>query len=130
MIVSSLSHSTPSLPISTTLRSTLDLPSSTPITPYTKHNPIHLANAQSGLKKMDVPWTMSAEEAAGIWQIWAKKGWARGESSPRRQVDHGGVPLLTGAGTDETFLGALTASSGNMNEFTRGLSRNLQALPA
>lgn len=80
MVISSLSHSTPSLPISVTLRSALDLPSSKPITPYTKHNPTHLAHAQSGLKKIDVPWTMSAEEAAGIWQIWAKQGWARGES--------------------------------------------------
>jgi hypothetical protein len=31
-------------------------------------------------------------------------------------------------GTDETFLGALSASSGNIKEFTRGLARNLQAL--
>jgi len=35
---------------------------------------------------------------------------------------------LISTGTDETFLGALTASSGNIKEFTRGIARNLQAL--
>ena len=32
------------------------------------------------MKKIDVPWTMSSEEAKGIWKIWAKKGWVRGMS--------------------------------------------------
>jgi len=79
MIITALSHSTPSLPIPSSIYQALDIPSPRPITAYTTHEPTHLANASSGLKKIDVPWNMSSEEAAGIWKIWAKKGWARGE---------------------------------------------------
>jgi len=78
MIITSLSHSTPSLPISSTLYEALSIPSPNTLTAYTKHNPTHLENAKSGLAKIDVPWTMSSEEAKGIWKIWAKKGWVRG----------------------------------------------------
>lgn len=77
----------------------------------------------SGIKKIDVSWNMSSEEAVGIWKIWAKKGWVRGMFSYRQPPGSG---LMIG--TDETFLGALSASSGNIKEFTRGLARNLQAL--
>jgi small subunit ribosomal protein S29 len=80
MIITSLSHSTPSLPIPSTLYEALSIPSPNPLTAYTKHNPTHLGNAKSGMKKIDVPWTMSSEEAKGIWKIWAKKGWVRGMS--------------------------------------------------
>ena len=80
MIITSLSHSTPSLPIPLTLYEALAIPSPTPLTAYTKHNPTHLEHAKSGMKKIDVAWNMSSEEAVGIWKIWSKKGWARGES--------------------------------------------------
>jgi small subunit ribosomal protein S29 len=99
------------------------------LTPYTKYKSTHLENAKSGIKKVEVPFTMSPEEAAGIWQIWAKKGWARGEFFFPENTNDCAVHVLI-AGTDETFLGALSASSGNIKEFTRGLARNLQALPA
>jgi len=79
-IITALSHSTPSLPIPAEMYEALSIPSPTPLTPYTKYEPIHLENARSGLQKIEVPWRMSSEEAAGIWRIWAKKGWARGES--------------------------------------------------
>ena len=79
MIITSLSHSTPSLPIPLTLYEALAIPSPTPLTAYTKHNPTHLEHAKSGMKKIDVAWNMSSEEAVGIWKIWSKKGWARGE---------------------------------------------------
>jgi hypothetical protein len=77
-IITSLSHSTPSLPIPPALYDALSITSPKPLTAYTKHNPIHLEHARSGLRKIEVPWTMSSEDAVGIWRIWAKKGWARG----------------------------------------------------
>jgi hypothetical protein len=95
MIISALSHSTPSLPIPSEIYEALSIPSPTPLTPYTKYEPTHLENARSGLQKIDVPWRMSSEEAAGIWRIWAKKGWARGESIfiSCQRVANGQVPM-------------------------------------
>jgi small subunit ribosomal protein S29 len=78
-VLLSLSNSTPFVPIPITLSHALKLPSTSPITPYTIHDPVHLANASKGLKTIEIPWGMSQSEASGIWQIWSRKGWARGE---------------------------------------------------
>ncbi len=47
-----------------------------------RYDPVHLAHASSGIKKVEVPFGMSGQEAAGMFDIWARKGWApKGELS-------------------------------------------------
>jgi len=41
-----------------------------------RYDPHHLAHASSGIKKVEVPFGMSGVEAAGMFEIWARKGWA------------------------------------------------------
>ncbi|KAK4686765.1 small subunit ribosomal protein S29, partial [Tremellales sp. Uapishka_1] len=96
-------------PLPAELLSGLSLPTPHPLTPYTKLEPQHLQNASSGLQKVDVPFGMSPEEAAGLFEIWSKKGWAR-------------------KSTDEVFLEAFAGAAGNPRELSKGLERNMQAL--
>ena len=107
-MLGSLSHSTPSVPIPLALISALQLPTTRPIlTPYTPLDATHVSHASSGLEQIPVG-PLSGLEAAGAFEILSRKGWV--------------------APSDETFFGALAASSGNAGEFVRGIHRTQQAL--
>ncbi|WWD22697.1 hypothetical protein CI109_107190 [Kwoniella shandongensis] len=108
-ILTSLSLSDPTNLPSPSLISALSLPSTSPITPYTALDPYHLEHASSGLQKIDIPFGMTSKEAVGIFDLYAKKGWAPG-------------------GTDELFMENYTASAGNPREMVRGLGRTFLAL--
>lgn len=77
MTLSTYSHSTPNLALTTDFLYALELPTHSPITPYSKFEPTHLAHASSGFKKIEVPYGMSPKEASGLFQIYARKGWLR-----------------------------------------------------
>jgi len=72
-------------------------------------NAYHLANASSGMEKIDVPFGMSPVEAAGLFEIWARKGWAS-------------------RAADESFMMALQSSEGNPREFGRGLMMDFRTV--
>ncbi|WVR03081.1 hypothetical protein IAU60_000070 [Kwoniella sp. DSM 27419] len=110
-VVTSLSLSDPTTLPSPSLTSALSLPSPSPVTPYTKLDPYHHAHASSGLQKVEVPFGMTSTEATGLFDLYAKKGYAPG-------------------GTDQLFMESFAASGGNPRELTRGLGRTYLALTA
>ncbi|KAK1921388.1 mitochondrial ribosomal death-associated protein 3-domain-containing protein [Papiliotrema laurentii] len=108
MTLSTYSHSTPNLALTTDFLYALELPTHSPITPYSKFEPTHLAHASSGFKKIEVPYGMSPKEASGLFQIYARKGWLRRSN-------------------DEVFMGAFMASAGNPKELRREWLGDLKA---
>ncbi|CAD6564388.1 MAG: 37S ribosomal protein S23 mitochondrial [Tremellales sp. Tagirdzhanova-0007] len=108
-ILSALSYSIPDVHVPPILLAALDLPSSQPITPYMRYDPHHLAHASSGIKKVEVPFGMNSGEAAGLFEIWARKGWASTRPS------------------DELFMSAFVAAAGNPKEMGRALTYNFWA---
>ncbi|EIW73020.1 hypothetical protein TREMEDRAFT_26438, partial [Tremella mesenterica DSM 1558] len=108
LTLASISRTTPDFPVALPLSVALDLPipPSHAVTPYTKIDPIHLANASAGMNKLEVG-QMSGKEAAGLFTLFARKGWV--------------------TSSDELFTSCLMASSGNAGEFVRGLRNTLQA---
>ncbi|WVQ94151.1 hypothetical protein IAU59_001229 [Kwoniella sp. CBS 9459] len=110
-VITALSLSDPTTLPSPALNTALSLASPRPITPYTQLDPYHLAHASSGLKKIEVPFGMTSTEASGLFQLFARKGWAPG-------------------GTDQLFMESFTASGGNPRELARGLGRTYLALTA
>ncbi|KIR53788.1 mitochondrial carrier protein [Cryptococcus gattii Ru294] len=109
-VVTSLSLSDPSNLPSPALRSALSLSSSTPLTPYTPINPYHLAHAES-LTPINVPYGMNSQEAAGLFELFARKGWAPN-------------------GSDELFMESFVASHGNPREMGKGLGKTFMPLTA
>ena len=72
-----MSYSTPHAAPTETLLHALEQPTPQTITPYTRLDEQHLANARSeGLKTVTVP-NMNLTEAAGLFDLWSKKGWGR-----------------------------------------------------
>ncbi|OCF34889.1 mitochondrial carrier protein [Kwoniella heveanensis CBS 569] len=110
-VITALSLSDPTTLPSPALNTALSLSSPRPITPYTQLDPYHLAHASSGLNKIAVPFGMNAAEASGMFELFARKGWAPG-------------------GTDQLFMESFTASGGNPGELARGLERTYLALTA
>ncbi|KAK8844749.1 hypothetical protein IAR55_006599 [Kwoniella newhampshirensis] len=110
-ILTSLSLSDPTNLPSPSLITGLSLPSTSPVTPYTPLDPYHFEHASSGLQKIEIPFGVTSQEAVGIFDLCAKKGWAPG-------------------GTDELFMESFTASAGNPREMVRGLGRTVLALTA
>ncbi|WVF66537.1 hypothetical protein IAT40_001277 [Kwoniella sp. CBS 6097] len=110
-VITALSLSDPTTLPSPALNTALSLSSPQPITPYTQLDPYHLAHASSGLNKITVPFGMTSAEASGLFQLFARKGWAPG-------------------GTDQLFMESFTASGGNPRELARGLGRTFLALTA
>lgn len=108
--MTSLSLSDPSNLPSPALRSALSLSSSTPLTPYTPINPYHLAHAES-LTPINVPYGMNSQEAAGLFELFARKGWAPN-------------------GSDELFMESFVASHGNPREMGKGLGKTFMPLTA
>ena len=88
-VLTAPSHSTPYLDVPSILLAALDLPTPHPVTPYTRYDPHHLAHASSGIKKVEVPYGMTPGEAAGMFEIWAKKGWA-----PKGEAAYDGLSML------------------------------------
>ncbi|KIY37087.1 mitochondrial carrier protein [Cryptococcus gattii E566] len=109
-VVTCLSLSDPSNLPSPALRSALSLSSSTPLTPYTPINPYHLAHAES-LTPINVPYGMNSQEAAGLFELFARKGWAPN-------------------GSDELFMESFVASHGNPREMGKGLGKTFMPLTA
>ncbi|UOH79480.1 hypothetical protein LQV05_000485 [Cryptococcus neoformans] len=109
-VVTSLSLSDPSNLPSPALRSALSLSSSSPLTPYTPINPYHLAHAEN-LTPINVPYGMNSEEAAGLFELFAKKGWAPN-------------------GSDELFMESFMTSQGNPREMSKSLRKTFMPLTA
>ena len=110
-VLSTYSHTTTSVPIPACLSAALHLTSTTPITAYTSQDPHHVAHAASGVKTIDVPRCLTTDEAAGMYEIWRRKGWARQSG-------------------DEGFMSAMVASRGNPRELTRSWRYNFSPLLA
>ncbi|WRT63202.1 uncharacterized protein IL334_000105 [Kwoniella shivajii] len=110
VILTSLSLSDPTNLPSPSLISALSLPSTTPITPYTPLDPYHLSHA-AGLQKIDVPFGMITKEASGMFELYARKGFAPSRS-------------------DELFLESFSSSNGNPEQLKRALGRVRGALTA
>ncbi|TXT04856.1 hypothetical protein VHUM_03939 [Vanrija humicola] len=70
------------------------------ITEYTKFNEHHLAHAE-GVKKIEVPFGLTGTEAAGMFELWTRRGWVAN-------------------GADDVFMGGFTAAAGNPLELARG----------
>ncbi|GMK58752.1 hypothetical protein CspeluHIS016_0601940 [Cutaneotrichosporon spelunceum] len=107
-VLGALSGSNTDWPVSDTLLHGLGQPTAHPVHPYTKHDEVHLANAQSGIKTVEVPLGMSGKEAAAMFEVWTRKGWATNPA-------------------DDIFLGGLNAASGNPGEMARGWLQSHQA---
>lgn len=75
-VLGALCWSNTQVPVSDTLLHGLGVPTTHPVTPYTRHDEVHLANAQSGIKPIEVPLGMNGKEAAAMFEIWTRKGWA------------------------------------------------------
>lgn len=75
MVVSAYSHTTPNVPLSPEFSYALELDSTRPITPYTKMDPAHLAHATAPATKIEVPFGLSTQEAAGMFELWSRRGW-------------------------------------------------------
>lgn len=75
MVVSAYSHTTPNVPLSPEFTYALELDSTRPITPYTKMDSVHLAHATAPATKIEVPFGMSTQEAAGMFELWSRRGW-------------------------------------------------------
>ncbi|CAK9786989.1 hypothetical protein CC85DRAFT_288255 [Cutaneotrichosporon oleaginosum] len=107
-VLGALSSSNTQCPVSDTLLHALGLPTTHPVHPYTAHDEVHLANASSGIKPVEVPLGMTGAEAAAMFEVWTRKGWATNSA-------------------DDVFLGALNASAGNPGEMARGWLNSHQA---
>jgi small subunit ribosomal protein S29 len=107
-VIGALSHSNTQWPVSDTLLHGIGQPTAHPVHPYTKHDEVHLANAQSGIQTVEVPLGMTGKEAAAMFEVWTRKGWATNPA-------------------DDVFLGALNATAGNPGEMARGWLQSHQA---
>lgn len=72
---------------------------------YSKLDETALAYAKSGLQRIDVPFGMSGPEAAAMFELWSRKGWASN-------------------GSDEVFLSGWNAAAGNPRELARAWTRS------
>lgn len=75
-VVGALSWSNTQFPVPDTLLHGVGAQTIHPVTPYTKHDEVHLANAKSGIKQFEVPLGMTGKEAASMFEVWTRKGWA------------------------------------------------------
>ncbi|WVN87579.1 uncharacterized protein L203_102762 [Cryptococcus depauperatus CBS 7841] len=107
-ILTALSYNSPSDLPSPSLLSTLDLPSTQPITPYTPLNQYHVSHAKN-LTPIPVPPCMALEEAGGLFDLYARKGWTKGAG-------------------DELFMQSFVASQGNPGEIEREVRQSFMAL--
>lgn len=79
----------------------LNLETRSAVSPYTKLDEYHLAHAKSGIKTIAVPYGMTGAEAAGMYDLWTRKGWTVNKS-------------------DDVFVNGLAQSAGNPQEMVRG----------
>ncbi|BEI91588.1 uncharacterized protein CcaverHIS019_0404080 [Cutaneotrichosporon cavernicola] len=107
-VIGALSYSNTEWPVSDTLLYGVGQPTVHPVHAYTTHDEVHLANAKSGIKTVEVPLGMTGKEAAAMFEVWTRKGWATNSA-------------------DDVFLGALNAASGNPREMARGWLQSHQA---
>lgn len=75
-VIGALSWSNTQFPVSDTLLHGVGAQTTHAVTPYTKHDDVHLANAKSGIKQFEVPLGMTGKEAASMFEVWTRKGWA------------------------------------------------------
>lgn len=75
-VVGALSRSNTQWPVSDTLLHGVGAQTAHPVTVYTKHDEVHLKNAKSGIKLLEVPLGMTGSEAAAMFEVWTRKGWA------------------------------------------------------
>ncbi|ORX35071.1 mitochondrial ribosomal death-associated protein 3-domain-containing protein [Kockovaella imperatae] len=108
MVISALSYSDTVFYPSLSLEHGLGLESDRHLDPYDTIDPTHYAHATSGIKKIHLPYGMSTKEAAGMFEIWSRKGIVR-------------------RSTDETFMGTFAAAAGNPKEMRRGVHLTIQA---
>ncbi|WWC67298.1 mitochondrial 37S ribosomal protein mS29 [Kwoniella pini CBS 10737] len=109
-VLTSLSLSDPKNPLSPSLIDGLKLPTTQPITPYTRLDPYHSLHASSGLKKIEIPFNMSDEEISGLYKLLVRKGKTSNNQS------------------DNLYMEIKSLSGGNPNEIKRGLSRLTAAI--
>lgn len=57
------------------LHSGLGIQTRRPVTPYSKLQEYHLKNASSGIKPIELPFGMNGTDAAGMFELWVRKGW-------------------------------------------------------
>ncbi|KAL7420408.1 hypothetical protein Q5752_005378 [Cryptotrichosporon argae] len=99
--------SLPQHPAPPSLLAPLGLPAPAPITAYTPLDPTHVANAEA-LQVVHVG-PMGKAETAGMYELWRRRGWARGDS-------------------DEALVAALAAAAGNPLELGRSWRETLRAV--
>lgn len=131
-VLGALSFSNTQCPVSDTLLHALGQPTTHPVHPNTKHDEVHLANAKSGIKTVEVPLGMTGKEATAMFEVWTRKGWATNRECMWRAVHHICAPRLSRAksltsAADDVFLGALNATAGNPGEMARGWLYSHQA---
>lgn len=62
-------------PISDSLIAGLGLPENKPLHAYTPLDETYVRYASSGIKRFDLPFGMSGHEAAGMFEVFSRKGW-------------------------------------------------------
>ena len=77
MVLSAPSYSHTEYYPTPTFEHALELPSDRHLNAYDKLDPTHFAHASSGIKKIQVPFGMTTKEAAGMFEIWSRKGIVR-----------------------------------------------------